>query len=59
MSLQPEGERLRRAVRWISGQLKDDPNARVMPLVHEAIARFDLTPKEGEELIDFYRRATE
>ncbi len=55
MSIQPEGERSRRAVRWIAGKLLEDPQLQVMALVHEAIARFDLSPKEGEELIQFYR----
>lgn len=55
MSIYPEGEKARRAVRWISDQLQGDESLPVMRLVHQAIARFDLTPKEGEELIAFYR----
>ena len=55
MSIYPEGEKAKRAVRWISDQLREDGSQPVMRLVHQAIARFDLTPKEGEELIAFYR----
>jgi restriction endonuclease Mrr len=57
MSILPEGERPKRAILWISENLKEDPSRPVMKLVHQAIARFDLTPKESEELIQFYRSA--
>ena len=55
MSIYPEGESAKRAVRWISDQLLQDESQPVMRLVHQAIAKFDLTPKEGEELIAFDR----
>jgi hypothetical protein len=55
MSIYPAGENAKRAVRWISDQLQGDQPLPVMRLVHQAIARFDLTPKEGQELIAFYR----
>lgn len=55
MSIYPPGENAKRAVLWISGQLREDESLPVMRLVHQAIARFDMTPKEGQELIAFYR----
>ena len=55
MTVHPEGESLRRAVRWISGQLQDDPECRVASLVNDATLRFDLTPLESEYLLSFYR----
>jgi hypothetical protein len=55
----PEGQRVRSAVRWISEHLKADQSRAVMPLVHEAALKFDLTPKESEELIQFYKSARE
>jgi len=54
---QPSGESLRRAVRWISAKLEEDPERALLSLVDEATLRFDLTPVEGEYLIGFYRRA--
>jgi len=57
MSIFPEGDRPKRAVLWISENLKEDPPRPMMKLVHQAIALFDLTPKESEELIQFYRSA--
>jgi len=59
MSIMPKGERVRTAVRWISEQLKADPSRIALPLAHEAVLKFDLTPKEGEELVQFYRSARE
>lgn len=54
---QPQGEKLRRAVRWVSDQLREHENQPLMRLVNEATLRFDLTPREGEFLIEFYRDA--
>jgi len=59
MNMMPKGERVRRAVRWISECLKSDSSQAVMPLAREAAVRFDLTPKESEELIQFYRSVRE
>jgi hypothetical protein len=53
--LLPEGEDLRRAVKWISGSLQDSPDQPVQRLVQEAIFKFDLSPKDAEFLIGFFR----
>lgn len=55
MSIHPEGENARRAIRWISDRLREDASLPVMRLVHQAIAQFDMSPKEGQQLIAFYR----
>ena len=55
----PEGEDLRRAVRWVSQGLQDSPGQPVQPLVQEAIFKFDLSPKDAEFLVDFFRRRKE
>ena len=52
----PEGEDLRRAVKWVSGNLQESPGQPVQPLVHEAIFKFDLSPKDGEFLTRFFRQ---
>ncbi len=51
----PEGEDLRKAVRWISQNLEDDPNQKLLRLVEQATFRFDLSPKDGEFLLNFFR----
>ena len=55
----PEGEELHRAIKWISGNLQDDADQPLGPLVQQAIFKFNLSPKDSEFLIDFYRKAKE
>ena len=55
----PEGEDLRRAVRWMSSRLQDRPGPPVQTLVKEAIFKFDLSPKDAEFLIGFFSRRKE
>ncbi len=57
--LLPEGEELRRAVKWVSGKLQEDPAQPLLPLVQAAIFKFDLSPKDAEFLIAFYCRKKE
>lgn len=57
--LLPEGEELRRAVKWISGNLQENPDQKVMPLVNEAVFKFDLSPRDAEFLIGFYSKRQE
>ena len=52
----PEGEAIRKAVKWISGELQEDPNKSIQILVNDAVLRFDLSPKEAEFLTEFYRK---
>ena len=58
-TIMPEGEALRKAVKWISGKLQEDPSKLLQKLVSDAVLRFDLTPKEAEFLIKFYRKGKE
>lgn len=46
----PEGEAIRRAVRWISDQRQSDPGGKLAKLVDEASQRFDLSPLETDFL---------
>ena len=55
----PEGEDLRRAVKWISSGLQERPGQQIRPLVQEAIFKFDLSPKDAEYLIEFFSRRRE
>jgi hypothetical protein len=57
MSLVPEGERVRRALRWLADRRLEQPDAPPLRLVDEAALRFDLSPRECELLIEFYRQA--
>jgi len=55
-SLLPEGEDLRRAIKWVSTHLLEDPDQKLSPLVQEAIFKFDISPIDAEFLINFYRK---
>ncbi len=50
----PEGEQLRRAVKWISDERAEKPEATLLKLVNEASLKFDLPPKDSEFLIHFF-----
>ena len=54
-TVMPEGESIKRAIRWVSEELEENPNADVSKLVNDAISRFDLSPKDAEFLLGFYR----
>ena len=55
----PEGEDLRRAIKWISGSLQENPVKSILQLVQEATFKFDLSPKDADFLIDFFRQRKE
>jgi hypothetical protein len=48
--IQPEGEPLTKAIRWIGEARLEHPDARVPELIDAASIRFDLTPLEEEFL---------
>ncbi len=54
MSLLPEGEDLRRAIKWVSAHLQENPGQPLSQLVQEATFKFDLSPRDGEFLLMFY-----
>jgi hypothetical protein len=54
INILPEGEAIRSAVKWISGELQENPNKSYQKLLNDAVLRFDLSPKETEFLTEFY-----
>lgn len=52
----PDGEDLRRAVKWISTNLQENADQPVQALVQQAIFTFDLSPKDADFLIGFYSK---
>lgn len=57
--LLPDGEELRKAVKWVSGELQKNPDQPLQPLVQKAIFTYDLSPKDGEFLTGFFRKSRE
>jgi hypothetical protein len=54
MTIQPEGEDLRKATRWISDERLNKPGASLRSLIEQACVRFDLPPKDAEFLMRFF-----
>mgnify|MGYP001820718809 FL=1 len=54
-TVQPEGEDLRKAVKWISEERKYDPEAQTSKLIEEACLKFDLSPMDAEYLLNFLK----
>jgi len=50
MTIQPDGENLRKAVKWISETLKYEPGKSRAEVIQEACLKFDLTPMDSEYL---------
>jgi hypothetical protein len=57
--LLPEAEDLRRAVKWVTDNLRENPGRPIPQLVREAIFRFDLSPRDAEFLSGLFRQEKE
>ncbi len=51
MSIQPKGEDLRKAVKWVSGERKYNPEKELKALIEEACMKFDLSPMDADFLL--------
>ena len=49
-TVQPEGEDIRRAVKWICEEQTYSPHKKLSELINEACLKFDLSPMEAEFL---------
>jgi len=57
-TVMPEGEAIRRAVKWVAAKLDEDPHQSMRPLLDKAGMTFNLSPREMEFLDRFYRDKT-
>ena len=57
MSIQPQGEDLRRATKWISDQRRDTPELPIAQLVDQASLKFDLSPLDAGFLLRTLKQA--
>jgi len=55
-TIMPEGEGIRKAVKWVDESRQSEPGKNVASLVHEACVKFDLSPLEGEFLQKFFKK---
>ncbi|MBW2240154.1 MAG: hypothetical protein JRF39_14265 [Deltaproteobacteria bacterium] len=51
MSIQPTGEDLRKAVKWISDKRKYNPEKELKTVIEEACVKFDLSPLDEDFLL--------
>ena len=58
MSIQPQGDSIRKAVKWLSEERQADPAANISRLVEQAAVKFDLNPMEVEFLSKFAKGET-
>lgn len=54
-TIQPEGENLRKAVKWVSDTLKYETNKSRAEAIQEACLKFDLTPMDAEYLANLLK----
>ena len=54
-TIQPKGEKLKQAIKWISSEIKEEGGKSILLLIEEASFRFNLTPKEETFLRSFYQ----
>ncbi len=52
--VQPKGEKMRQAVKWISSQIEEE-GAPLSQLIQKAAREFNLSPMEEEYLVNFYK----
>jgi hypothetical protein len=55
-TVQPEGEDLRKAVKWISDERTYGAKKTLLKLIEEASLKFDLSPVDADYLINFFKR---
>ena len=59
MSIHPEGESVRKAVKFISEEKLASPELSLQRLIQKACLQFDLTPREAAFLEQFYASSGE
>jgi hypothetical protein len=50
-TVQPKGENLRKAVKWISEERQTTPDRSYQSLIEEACLRFNLSPMDAQYLL--------
>ena len=54
-TVMPEGEKIQKAIQWISASLEDSAPQPMHMLIDKAVLKFDLSPKDTEFLMGFFR----
>ena len=54
-TVMPEAEHVQKAIKWISTNLEENGNQPLSSLIDKAVFKFDLSPKDTEFLMNFFR----
>ncbi len=52
----PEGDGIKKAIKWIDGEKSDNTDKTFIKLLDEAGMKFNLSPKDSEFLFRFYTK---
>jgi len=58
-TIQPKGEKVRQAVKWIAEGRLEDETRPIAELIGKAALRFNLSPKDEAFLTSFYKNEGE
>jgi hypothetical protein len=58
-TVQPQGEKLRKAVKYVSDMRQQNPGINLVKLIDDAALRYDLSPKDSEFLARFVKERTD
>ena len=51
----PDSKNVQQAIKWISANFEENKNQSAKQLVEKAVFKFDLSPKDTEFLLGFFR----
>ena len=54
-TIMPEAENVQKAIKWISSNIEDGENQPLFKLIESAVFKYDLSPKDSEFLLGFFR----
>jgi hypothetical protein len=54
-TIQPKGEQLKKAIKWISEKRGQTPDINLAKLADDASLQFDLSPKDSQFLLRFVK----
>ena len=54
-TVMPDSENVQKAIKWISASLEEDASRSKLQLIESAATRVELSPKDTEFLMGFFR----
>ncbi|MDI6742032.1 MAG: hypothetical protein QMD11_04755 [Smithella sp.] len=54
-TIMPEAENVQKAIKWISANLEEKGSQPLQALIEKAVFKFDLSPKDTDFLMNFFR----